>query len=176
MSNSAFTPTVFGQNIVVPGVSPGQVSASGLPGNTSGAAVAAGFVGEVIRNAGTGGTPVSGNFIQTGSISLGGGRWRVEGVSRLSVSGTQISGLTVVIMSLSLNSSSIDLSTAGGFFQGYPPNPPINTDSYFYTTPRIFDLPPGSTTIYLLSRIDFSTLNSGIFNATNSFIQATRIT
>lgn len=47
MSNSAFTPTVFGQNIVVPGVSPGQVSANGLPGNTSGAAIASGFVGEI---------------------------------------------------------------------------------------------------------------------------------
>jgi hypothetical protein len=48
MSNSALTPSTFGQNIVVPGVSPGQVSASGLPGSTTGTPIASGFVGQKI--------------------------------------------------------------------------------------------------------------------------------
>lgn len=79
MSNSAFTPSTFGQGIVVPGVSPGQVSALGLPGDTSGGAVTSGYLGEYIESkAGLANyTQTSGSWFTQASISLPAGDWDV---------------------------------------------------------------------------------------------------
>jgi hypothetical protein len=80
MANSAFTPSTFGQGIVVPGVSPGHVSANGLPGRTDGAAIAAGYVGQVIpfttRTVTIGGTG-SWYANATAMGTLTAGRWLV---------------------------------------------------------------------------------------------------
>jgi hypothetical protein len=146
-----------------------------VTGDTSGTVVPAGYIGEVIRVTGTGGTPISGSYIQVGSNTFGPGRWRIEGSIHLQVGGSQIGGLTICVSAVSLSSSSIDLGTAGGFNQFYPTNPPASTDSYFYTTPRVFDFSATSTTVYLLARIDYITLNGATFLGTNTYIQGTRI-
>lgn len=49
MSSSSFSPTIpIGYGVVVPGSTNGLVSSSGLPGNTTGSAIAAGYVGEKV--------------------------------------------------------------------------------------------------------------------------------
>jgi hypothetical protein len=62
-----------GFGIVVPGTSSGLVSASGLPGNTTGNAVASGYVGELFgtQRAGTGGSSYSLRATTTFPSSLG---------------------------------------------------------------------------------------------------------
>lgn len=83
MSNSsAFTPTVVASSIsvVVPGVSSGLVSASGLPGRTDGGTVAANFVGQVIQSIASTGTGAenTGIYKQITSVVLTAGRWLVD--------------------------------------------------------------------------------------------------
>ena len=65
-----------GFGIVVPGVSSGLVSASGLPGNTTGNAIASGYVGEVITATGTyTGVTTAGTTLAT--IPLTSGIWSI---------------------------------------------------------------------------------------------------
>lgn len=61
--------------IVVPGTSSGLVSASGLTGNTTGSAIAAGFVGEVITGGAITTTSLTTSEATISSITLTAGVW-----------------------------------------------------------------------------------------------------
>lgn len=78
MANSAFTPSTFGQGIVVPGVSPGQVSANGLPGRTDGAAIAAGYVGQKLTYTVNFSPPTSGVYESDGPLNVPAGSWMLH--------------------------------------------------------------------------------------------------
>ena len=118
-----------GFGIVVPGTSSGLVSASGLPGNTTGSAIAAGYVGET-QTASMNNTTLTGTTVETdvtgASITLGAGVWLVSysvslglsaaasvgGESTLSVyltdsSNVKVSGLdrSIAMRSVSTNSN-----------------------------------------------------------------------
>jgi hypothetical protein len=102
-----------GFGIVNPGVSSGLVSASGLPGRTSGTTVPTGFVGELLANEATVGptaASVSGSPFNIGSISLSAGTWLVYGQGVL-LPGTA-SGNTYLAFDLNTTSATFrDAST-----------------------------------------------------------------
>lgn len=71
-----------GFGIVQPGVSSGLVSASGLPGNTTGNVVAAGYVGEVFSNTGTGVSVPTTGWTNIATITLTAGTWSIGTTTR----------------------------------------------------------------------------------------------
>jgi hypothetical protein len=71
-----------GFGIVSPGVSSGLVSASGLPGNTTGNVVAAGYVGEVFSNTGTGVSVPTTGWTNIATITLTAGTWSIGTTTR----------------------------------------------------------------------------------------------
>lgn len=100
-----------GFGIVVPGVSSGLVSASGLPGNTTGNVVAAGYVGEVVQLTGQQTLAVSGTYYSFGGTTIQPGTYlvslnaQVNGVGALQVLGA--------ISQTSTSSASIDAAGVG---------------------------------------------------------------
>ena len=87
-----------GFGIVAPGVSSGLVSASGLPGNTTGNAIASGYVGEVITATGSQQTLTTGQFNDGGVAvqTLQPGIWAVYAGGYFNTS----SASTVVVRNL----------------------------------------------------------------------------
>lgn len=88
MSSSAFTPTIpIGYGIVVPGSSPGLVSASGVPANTTGSTISAGFIGESIPGtlAASIASLTTGVIANIGSITLNQGNYLIIAAAYLSV-------------------------------------------------------------------------------------------
>ena len=80
MSSSSFSPTIpIGYGVVVPGSTDGLVSSSGLPGNTTGSAIAAGYVGEVIETTSmTDGVSIGADALWSGSnLALTAGVWKL---------------------------------------------------------------------------------------------------
>jgi hypothetical protein len=82
-----------GFGIVVPGVSSGLVSASGVPGNTTGNAIANGYVGEVknfdlttVTNWTTA-TTQFGNVLTLTNANLGAGIWSISGMLAIQANG-----------------------------------------------------------------------------------------
>jgi len=71
-----------GFGIVNPGTSSGLVAAAGLPGNTTGSAIAAGYVGEVKQSIVTNAQLTTSQANVT-SLSLTPGRWLVSGMVSL---------------------------------------------------------------------------------------------
>lgn len=82
-----------GFGIVQPGVSSGLVSASGVPGNTTGNAIASGYVGQSLE-ATTGPTNLTTAQYSTLSLTLGAGVWLVTGMINYIRNGATITGLS----------------------------------------------------------------------------------
>jgi hypothetical protein len=111
-----------GFGIVVPGTSSGLVSASGLPGNTTGNAIASGYVGEEIVQETTTTTATTGNpNIALITYTMPAGAWLVSGSVRVFDGAT--SGVTAIACNLnddalSLGAATNTFNTAISSFQG----------------------------------------------------------
>ena len=78
-----------GFGIVVPGISSGLVSASGLPGNTTGNAIASGYVGEYLTASGVDVATNTGGNTAIASLTLTTGVWSVSATSESRAAATQ---------------------------------------------------------------------------------------
>ena len=83
MSNSALSGNIPG--IVVPGTSSGLVSLNGLTGNTTGNAIASGYVGEVLSATVSSATSTgaTGVYFDAVTLPLIAGTWEITGYYRL---------------------------------------------------------------------------------------------
>lgn len=153
-----------GFGIVVPGTSAGLVSASGVPGNTTGNAIASGYVGEAnyqspAANVTPGSTTV---YVNVTSKTLTSGVWAVSGSVYLN-SGTAV-GLTLLIGGISLTSAAIDASPS---WIGALSSLGSNNASSVSTPVRFFNFST-STTVYLVGRIDYSSLGTAVFSTAST--------
>jgi hypothetical protein len=168
MSNSAFSGNV--QGIVVPGTSAGLVSQNGLPGNTTGSAIATGYVGEVLlTNPGSAvAIGSSATYTQIVSKTLGAGTWLISGFAQASVTAAG-----------TLSYYSLGISTSGTGFDNY--SYVTNLLSGFATTSASQAMPTASRvitttgqTVYLIAQLGYSGTYTGTYT-TSSLIQAIRI-
>jgi hypothetical protein len=142
-----------GFGIVVPGTSSGLVSASGLPGNTTGSAIATGYVGEYTETSlGPTAPGSSNNPFNVGSVSIPAGRWKVEGYAYLGI-GT-MAGNTYMLCDL--NTTSATLRSPTRWTQVYTNNNNGGTACFSFEINSAT-----STTIYLVSQTNFSSVGSG---------------
>jgi hypothetical protein len=162
--------------IVVPGTSSGLVSASGLTGNTTGSAIASGFVGEWLHASPASVVVPSGSGGITGvaSLTLTAGDWDVWGHVTFGF-GTS-SGNTYLYSLLS--------TTSGGGGAPYSGNADsfgsmVSTAVYSgIINPRSACGPirvssSTSVTVYLNAQVNYSAIGTGGFQ-TDSIIQARR--
>jgi hypothetical protein len=154
-----------GFGIVVPGTSAGLVSASGVPGNTTGNAIASGFVGEWIfatpASAVTFGT--TGVVFNITSLALTAGTWLVYGNFTINPA---TATMTASYGGVSTSSTSFDSLTyvVGGQHT-------TTTNTYYASLPRV--IRTTGTTMYLNGNVSYSG-TAGTYSTTSS-IQAIRI-
>lgn len=104
-------------NIVVPGTSSGLVSASGLPGNTTGNAIASGYVGEQqLVNNWNGQTSLSsGTAYNVTSLSLPAGVWLVFGSAEINATtGTDLYNIQLSISTTTATRNNSAISVIAG--------------------------------------------------------------
>jgi hypothetical protein len=154
-----------GFGIAQPGVSSGLISASGVPGNTTGNAIASGYVGQTLTQtfANTAAT-LSNQVFQVGSTySLPAGVWLVTGWAFIN-QGTSTGNSYFL---LDVNTSATLRSY--GPFEGATSGT-VNISGQ--TMPLIVNSST-ATNIYLMAQYNYSTLGSS--NVQNGYIQAVRI-
>jgi hypothetical protein len=155
----------IGFGLVVPGTSAGLVSASGVPGNTTGNAIASGFVGEWIfatpASAVTFGT--TGVVFNITSLALTAGTWLVYGNVTINPA---TATMTASYGGVSTSSTSFDSLTyvVGGQHT-------TTTNTYYASLPRV--IRTTGTTMYLNGNVSYSG-TAGTYSTTSS-IQAIRI-
>lgn len=165
-----------GFGIVQPGVSSGLVSASGLPGNTTGSAIASGYVGEIV-SASPGSAVTPGASVASGinktvtSISLSPGIWDVQGVVQFAT-GATLAGMTIMYSGISLTDNSNDIANNLAV-TGIATNNTVSANFFLPCGPRRLTL-TSTTTVYLVAGFNYTTLG-GTTYGTNSTIRATRI-
>lgn len=150
-----------GFGIVQPGVSSGLVSSSGLPGNTSGLPISAGYVGQRLTAFPGSAVSFGASTINTTvtSISLPTGVWIVFGA----VQGAIATGgpITAAYGSLSLTGA-LDLENISG------QTTTIVSDFYMSIFPRYVNS-SGSTTVNLIARITYGTA-TGTYLTTSGIV------
>ena len=148
--------------VVVPGTSPGLVAAAGVPGNTTGSAIASGYVGEVITFVTSGNTDT--NFLASQpfvafSASLTKGIWLITGSIQAEFfedhSNALNAGLYVAEIGLSASSSGYhgtyyaDLASVDGTFPSWG----NGTNSYGGNIPVFLSIVVTATTPYYLNTV-----------------------
>lgn len=109
-----------GFGIVQPGTSAGLVSASGLPGNTTGNAIAAGYVGEKLETTSSETSATPGSFFANDGKLLTKGVWLVIARANTTASGTLTSN----------KAFRLGISTATGSITGNAVNIHLNDVAY----------------------------------------------
>lgn len=107
-----------GFGIVQPGISSGLVSASGVPGNTSGNVIPTGYVGEVVQTTTT--VTASTNFSTAAatSVTLSAGVWDITGMSTCGAQTLVGTYIGLYINTTHFSSGSVTVQLAGCTF-GY---------------------------------------------------------
>lgn len=130
---------------VVPGISSGLVSASGLKGN-SGTAPATSYVGEYNTSSGSNtGTLTSNTDTQAHTVTLGAGVWEVWGSVIFSVTGADAT--TEKLLSSCISSSSTPAMEEGYFQTVY--GKAMNQSGFRYQVARRRFVLPSSTPVYM---------------------------
>jgi hypothetical protein len=157
--------TIFNKpQVVVPGTSNGLVSLNGVPGNTTGNAIASGYVGQTLTQTFANTAATSSGAFQVGSTySLPSGVWLVIGWAFIN-QGTSTGNSYFI---LDVNTSAA-LRSAGAF-EGATSGT-LNISGQ--TMPLIVNSST-ATNIYLMAQYNYSTLGSS--NVQNGYIQAVRI-
>jgi hypothetical protein len=140
---------------------------SRVPGDTSGTAVPSGFIGEPLTGSpGVAVTPAASSVHKTvTTVTITPGIWRVKGVTQF-IGGT-ISGFSFLEMSVSTaNDTQGAVETRQGY-SGAAGSGSYNSGELYITTAT-------SQTIYLVTRIDYSSLGTATYT-TSSILRATRI-
>lgn len=140
----------------------------GIPGNTSGAAISAGDVGEIIKGnaASTNAPAASGAYTNLVVLALTAGQWDVSGGAVLSL-GT-ISGLTSQYVAISTTSVSADTTTCEAFTQL-----PTSATTFMQTPVRRIIL-SSSANVYLVAGANYSSAGTANYG-TSCFARAVRI-
>jgi hypothetical protein len=153
-----------GFGIVVPGVSSGLVSASGLPGRTDGQAVASGYIGQVVSASLTNGTLNNSTTVyDVASLVIPAGVWMVYCKAMISPAGTST---TYRDISVTTSSTTLDPVTQVRDSGNGSLNTFIATTPYYINTT--------GTTLKLLALASF-TGTSPVFTAASSSFYAVRI-
>jgi hypothetical protein len=112
------------------------------------------------------GSPSNGNYVNSASLSLPPGVWSVSGMGEFNQGGTQLGTPGILAVGISTSSSLLDSTSSGGFFATFGVNTIITASNTgrFPVNPRIFSF-TSATTVYLVQRIDYGTLNGFAFGA-----------
>lgn len=136
--------TIFNKpQVVVPGTSNGLVSLNGVPGNTTGTAIASGYVGQIIDSGSqTGITVTSGAYVTVAQITLTAGVWDVKGFVTCAIPGAATGiygGLASATnsntgWSYGFNAASGPVTTAAGGSVGVASYYNVSTNTNVYLT------------------------------------------
>jgi hypothetical protein len=169
-----------GFGIVSPGVSSGLVSASGLPGNTTGNAIASGYVGEVANpSSGTGvaAPGATGVWKTYESITLTAGVWMVWGMGAVYWDGTNSpTGFSQVTFALTQSVNGNAVGGAAGLSLNLTGQAVTNSGIQLSVPPLIVNT-NGITNniVYMSANCRYTTLNTLVLDLNATTIYAVRI-
>jgi len=143
---------VITEPVVVPGTQSGSVSKNGLPGNTTGNAVAAGYVGEQITATLAGisqSSPVAGTYYDdSGTLTLTPGRWRIFLVASMyGATPGAISGAAVPVIAAAIRQGSSVIAS------GIAAAGAVNGVAFLGSTTLVADVGIAGNTTYKCSAI-----------------------
>jgi len=151
------------------------ISTKNIVGATDGVAPVTGMLGEVLvsTSTGTSAPAASGSWASIESLTLTKGTWMVSGVGFCYVSGGSThTGWTAFNAGISTGPT---LSPPDGYFaQASSPNG-NNSGPGLTLPPRIITVSSDTQVVYLVARLDYSTIGSIVLNANQSQITAVRI-
>jgi len=151
------------------------VSARNIVGDTSGTAVPAGYVGEVLVSTGTGTSSpaASGTWSSIESLTLTKGTWMVSGVGFCFIpTGSTHTSFTAFSVGISTGPTT---AVPDGYF-AQASNPVGTSSGPGLTVPtRVITVSSDTQIVYLVARLDYSTIGSIVLNAIQSQITAVRI-
>lgn len=153
--------------VVNPGVTDGLVSKNGVPGNTTGSAIAASYVGEIktasvlFASAQSLTTATTKDLVQ---LNLGSGVWAISGC--VSFDGTGTTTVAGLMAGFGFNSSSLPAQSAfavqdaNGQIQvgiAMSSSNTVSSNDYSLTIPTVYVSKTGSDNYHLLAKAVFST-------------------
>lgn len=141
-------------NIVIPGTSAGLVSSSGLTANTTGSAIASGYVGYILPSSSSASLSAGTYANCSGSITLTSGNWVITGNGVFSISGAASN------FSWRLNVNGVGGSTTG-IDLGSNQNPTTAGDNFPAGCLVKFITVPASTTYVVYFDMKVATIGSG---------------
>ena len=144
----------------------GAISTANIVGRVDGNAPGTGYLGEaVVTNSAGVAAAASGSYATVATITLQSGRWLVFGTGALTL--TASTGITQIVVGISKNTTSFDVTNANNIFQSSP----ASTQNQAYTVgPRLFDVAPGTTqSVSLIGAITYSTITA-TWNTSSSLL------